>query len=53
MKTFRLLAFASVALLSAARLAPADDYTLGPDSQEQAGHCAGVRHCDPRDAPAA
>jgi len=37
MNTFRLLAFASVALLSASRLAPADDYTLGPDSQEQAG----------------
>ena len=37
MKTIRLLAFVSVALLSAARLAPADDYTLGPDSQEQAG----------------
>ena len=37
MKTFRRFAFVAVALLSAARLAPADDYILGPDSQEQAG----------------
>lgn len=37
MTTLRPFALATAALFSAALLAHADDYTLGPDSQEQAG----------------